>query len=54
MPFYKQHRFDAAFLVLSRNQNEQAWVGHVDSATEMAGAGNLGKWGKEIDRLIPH
>ena len=43
-----QHRFDAAFLVVSRNQNEQAWVGHADSVTEMAGAGNLEELSREI------
>ena len=49
-----QHRFDAAFLVVSRNQNEQAWVGHADSVTEMAGAINLGKWAEEIYGLFPY
>ena len=38
-----QHRFDAALLVISRNQEQQAWVGHADSITENFRAGNLGK-----------
>ena len=42
-----QHRFDAALLVVSRNQEQQAGVGHADSITETGGAGNLGKWAKQ-------
>jgi len=38
-----QHRFDARFFVVSRNQDEQAWVGHAHSIAETDMAGNLGK-----------
>ena len=43
-----QHRFDARFFVVSRDQDEQAWIRHAHSVTETAGAGNLGKWWKGI------
>src|SRR5208283_586831 len=46
-----QHRFDAALLVVSRNQDEQAWVEHADSVTETGGAINLGKLTRRIGRL---
>src|SRR5882724_2395332 len=38
-----QHRFDARFFIVSRNQDEQARVRHADSVTETGGAINLGK-----------
>lgn len=48
-----QHRFDARFFVVSRDQDEQAWVRHADSVTENFRAGNLGKKrAKEICKLI--
>jgi hypothetical protein len=52
MPFNKPHRFDAAFLVVSRDQDEQAWVGHADSVAENFRAGNLGKRVKRICSLF--
>ena len=47
-----QHRFDARFFVVSRNQDEQAGVRHADSVTENFRAGNLGKRAKEICGLL--
>jgi hypothetical protein len=44
MRIVAQHRFDAALLVVSRDQDEQAGVRHADSVTENFRAGNLGKW----------
>ncbi len=45
-----QHRFDARFFVVSRDQDEQARVGHADSVAEKGGAINLGKWVKKNGR----
>ena len=46
-----QHRFDARFFVVSRDEEQQAWVGHADSVTETRRAGNLGKQAQEICSL---
>src|SRR5277367_3468870 len=45
-----QHRFDARFFVVSRNQDEQAGVRHADSVTENFRAGNLGKMNQASTR----
>ena len=38
-----QHRFDARFFVVSRNEEQQAGLGHADSVTETRRAGNVGE-----------
>jgi hypothetical protein len=38
-----QHRFDARFFVVSRNEEQQAGFRHADSVTENYCASNLGK-----------
>jgi hypothetical protein len=43
-----QHRFDAALLVVGRNQEQQAWVRHADSIAGSRRAINLGKQAKEV------
>jgi hypothetical protein len=45
-----QHRFDAALLVVSRNQDEQAGFGHTDSIAGSRRAINLGKQTQEVCR----
>ena len=46
-----QHRIDAALLVVSRDQDEQAGVGHANSVTETEAAINHGNNEKILCRL---
>ena len=46
-----QHRFDARFFVVSRDEEQQAGFGHADSVTENFRDGNLGKTGRNKSGL---
>jgi hypothetical protein len=46
-----QHRFDAALLVVSRNEEQQTGIRHTDSIAGSRRAINLGKQAKEVCNL---